>query len=76
MSGSVVTARQAHAKEEDALHSPACGHAAKMVDLARRVCWGRLTSRLIYITRLAYWTARHRSLATARWVVEYEGHSW
>jgi len=36
----------------------------------------RLVSRSIYLTRLAYWTARHRSLDTARWVVEYEGHSW
>ncbi len=37
---------------------------------------GQLLRRLAYVGRLAYWTARHRSLDTARWVVEYEGLSW
>lgn len=36
----------------------------------------KLLSRLVYIARLAYWTARHRSIDRARWVVEYEGHTW
>ena len=35
-----------------------------------------LQRRLIYVGHLAYWTVRHRSIDTARWVVEFEGLSW
>ena len=29
--------------------------------------------RLRYLARLIYWTVRHRSLSSGRWVCEYEG---
>ena len=35
-----------------------------------------LWRRVIYVGHLAYWTVRHRSIDTARWVVEFEGLSW
>ena len=36
----------------------------------------KMAARLTYALRLAFWTARHRSIETARWVVAYEGYSW
>jgi hypothetical protein len=76
VSGNIVSARQPLAPQINAGHPQACRHTAKAVEVSSQACLGRLKSRLIYITRLTYWTARHRSLDTARWVVEYEGHSW
>lgn len=37
---------------------------------------GKIRTRGVYVARLVYWTIRHRSIETARWVVEYEGHTW
>jgi hypothetical protein len=36
----------------------------------------KVLMRCTYATRLLYWTARHRSIDTARWVVAFEGHTW
>ena len=33
-------------------------------------------SRFRYVARLTYWTARHRSIATGRWVIAFEGLTW
>ena len=30
-------------------------------------------SRLRYLARLAYWTVRHRSIVSARWILAFEG---
>lgn len=32
--------------------------------------------RLRYVTRFIYWAVRHRSLAHARWVMDFEGYTW
>lgn len=32
--------------------------------------------RAIYIGRFLYWSARHRSISRARWVLDYEGITW
>ncbi len=33
-------------------------------------------NRFRYIARLVYWTMRHRSISSARWVMDYEGTKW
>ena len=32
--------------------------------------------RLLYLTHLAYWGIRHRSISSALWVMEFEGRKW
>lgn len=32
--------------------------------------------RMAYLVRFIYWLIRHRSWSRAKWVMDYEGHTW
>ena len=36
-------------------------------------CAQTMVMRGRYVARLTYWTVRHRSIETARWIVAFEG---
>lgn len=46
---------------------------------ARALPWAllrKLRRRMVYACRFAWWTARHGSMSSARWVLAFEGITW
>lgn len=35
-----------------------------------------LKRKAVYVARLLFWAARHRSISRAQWVLDYEGTKW